>query len=175
MDQRRLRSKAVQHGPSSGTSATKLAQHAPVHSSSAKNFAHRTHKHGDVETDDTSARPQQGTTETDDTSARPNKGPMKPASPLRQKTAADTPISHPQRRGRFQSHTGTSEQRRQGFQTTGPAHQVPLARRAPEGPQGLAAVRVDGDDTAARHISHVIYRGHCSRRSRNGLFRVDCG
>ena len=40
---------------------------------------------------------------------------------------------------------------------------------------GQAAAPVGGDDTAARHISHVIYRGHCSRRSRNGLFRVDCG
>ena len=33
----------------------------------------------------------------------PNKGPMKPASPLRPKTAPKTPISHPQRRWRFQT------------------------------------------------------------------------
>ena len=50
----------------------------------------------------------------------PNKGPLKPASPLHPKTAPKTPISHPQRRWRFQSHTGTSEQRRSRFQTTGP-------------------------------------------------------
>ena len=45
----------------------------------------------------------------------PNKGPLKPASPLRPKTAPKKPISHPQRRWRFQPTTGTSEQRRQGF------------------------------------------------------------
>ena len=57
-----------------------------------------------------------------------NKGPLKPTSPLHPKTAPKTPISHPQRRWRFQSHTSTSEQRRWRFQTTGPA-----------GLQGLAA------------------------------------
>ena len=50
----------------------------------------------------------------------PNKGTLKPASPLRPKTAPKTPISRPQRRWRFQSHTGSSEQRRRWFQTTGP-------------------------------------------------------
>ena len=53
---------------------------------------------------------------------------MKPPSPLHLKTAPKTPISHPQRRRRFQPHTGTSAQRRQRFQTT----------RLP-GRQGLAA------------------------------------
>ena len=62
-----------------------------------------------------------------------NKGPLKPTSPMHPKTAPKTPISHPQRRWRFQSHTDTSEQRRQGFQTTGPP-----------GRQGLAAVPVGG-------------------------------
>ena len=57
-----------------------------------------------------------------------NKGPLKPTSPLHPKTAPRTPISHPQRRWRFHSHTGISEQRRWRFQTTGPA-----------GLQGLAA------------------------------------
>ena len=33
----------------------------------------------------------------------PNTGPLKPASPLRPKTAPKTPISHPQRRWRFQT------------------------------------------------------------------------
>ena len=46
-----------------------------------------------------------------------NKGPLKPAAPLRPKTAAKTPISHPQRRWQFQSHTDTSEQRRWQFQS----------------------------------------------------------
>ena len=50
----------------------------------------------------------------------PNTGPLKPASPLRPKTAPKTPISHPQRRWRFHTHTDTSEQRRRRFQTTAP-------------------------------------------------------
>ena len=63
----------------------------------------------------------------------PNKGPLKPASPLRPKTEPKTPISDPQRRWRFQSHTDTSEQRQQRFQTAGPPSR-----------QGLAAVPVGG-------------------------------
>ena len=59
----------------------------------------------------------------------------KPTSPLRSKTAPKTPISQPQRRWRFQSHTGTSEQRRRWFQTTGlPRLQHPNA--APVGGGG---------------------------------------
>ena len=50
----------------------------------------------------------------------PNKGLLKPASPLPPKNAPKTPISRPQRRRRFQSHSSTSEQRRWQFQTTGP-------------------------------------------------------
>ena len=48
----------------------------------------------------------------------PKQQPLKPPSPLHPKTAPKTPISRPQRRWRFQPHTSTSEQRRQGFQTT---------------------------------------------------------
>ena len=51
----------------------------------------------------------------------PNKGPLKPTTPLHPKTAPKTPISHPQRRWRFQSRLGRRPQRQQGFQTTGPA------------------------------------------------------
>ena len=82
----------------------------------------------------------------------PNKGPLKPTTPLRLKTAPKTPISHPQRRWRFQTHTdtseqrrwrfqshaGTSEQRQQGFQTTGPPDL-----------QRLAAAHASRDDTTA--------------------------
>ena len=63
----------------------------------------------------------------------PKTGPLKPMTPLRPKNAPKTPISHSQRRWRFQSHTGTSEQRRSRFQTTGPP-----------GLQGLAAASVGG-------------------------------
>ena len=87
--QSRLQSKAVQHGPSSGISATILAQHtqkrriwgvlsalgelfrARTHTrpSRATSIAHSTQKHGDIETNTTTAHPQQGTTETAITSA----------------------------------------------------------------------------------------------------------
>ena len=142
----------AQHGPSSGTSAKKLAQQAkklrfsPVlgvqgelfrarthaRPSRAKNFAHSTHKHGDDETDDTTARPQQGTAETGITSAPKN--------------CTKTPISRPQRRRRFQSHTDTSKQRRSRFHTTGPPHQ-----------QGLAAPPASGlgCDTHGRRPPHL--------------------
>ncbi len=74
----------------------------------------------------------------------PNTGPLKPASPLRPKIAPQTPISHPQRRWRFQSHTGTSEQRRWRFQTTGPSrlqhpHAVPAGDARPRHPRAAAA------------------------------------
>ena len=46
----------------------------------------------------------------------PNKGALKPASPLRPKTAPKTPISRPQRRWRFQSRLGRRPQRRWRFQ-----------------------------------------------------------
>ena len=77
----------------------------------------------------------------------PNNAPLKPASPLRPKTAPKTPISHPQRRWRFQSHTDTSEQRRSRFQTTGPPGRQRLAA-TPAG--GRARLRpLGGDDTTA--------------------------
>ena len=41
----------------------------------------------------------------------PNKGALKPASPLRPKNAPKTPISHPQRRWRFQWRLGRRPQR----------------------------------------------------------------
>ena len=60
----------------------------------------------------------------------PNKGPLKPTSPLHPKNAPDKPISSPQRRCRFHSHTDASKQRRQGFQTSEPT--------IPAGPSGDA-------------------------------------
>ena len=50
----------------------------------------------------------------------PQQQPLKPASPLRPKNAAKTPIPHPQRRWRFQPDAHTSEQRRRRFQESGP-------------------------------------------------------
>ena len=50
-------------------------------------------------------------------------GPVKPASPLHPQTAPQAPISDPHRRWRFQSHTDTSKQRRQGFQSDASRHE----------------------------------------------------
>ena len=47
--------------------------------------------------------------------------PLKPTSPLHPQTAPKTPISHPQRRQRFQLRLGPREQRRSRFQTSGPS------------------------------------------------------
>ena len=63
----------------------------------------------------------------------PNKGPLKPTSPLHPKTAPKPPISHPQRRWRFQLRLDLRPQRRWRFQTA-----------RPPGRQGLAAVPVGG-------------------------------
>ena len=75
----------------------------------------------------------------------PNKGPLKPPSPLHPKTALKTLISHPQRRWRFQSHTGTSKQRRRWFQTTGPP-----------GRQGQAAAPAGPEAMSSPAISHLV-------------------
>ena len=48
----------------------------------------------------------------------PKQRPLKPPSPLQPKNAPKTPISHPQRRWRFQLRLGLREQRRRRFQTT---------------------------------------------------------
>ena len=46
----------------------------------------------------------------------PEQQPLKPPSPLQPKNAPKTPISHPQRRCRFQMRIGMGEQRRWRFQ-----------------------------------------------------------
>ena len=98
----------------------------------------------------------------------PNRGPLKPASPLHPKNAPKTPISHPQRRHRFQPHTDTSKQRRRRFQTTDPA-----------GLQGQAAVpvgdcgaRPDNEPTPRTTRRHTRHR-RCGGRRRDG--RPGCG
>ena len=98
----------------------------------------------------------------------PNRGPLKPASPLHPKNAPKTPISHPQRRHRFQPHTDTSKQRRRRFQTTDPA-----------GLQGQAAVpvgdcgaRPDNEPTPRTTRRHTRRR-RCGGRRRDG--RAGCG
>ena len=92
----------------------------------------------------------------------PNRGPLKPASPLHPKNAPKTPISHPQRRHRFQPHTDTSKQRRRRFQTTDPA-----------GLQGQAAVPVG--DCGARPDNEPTprtTRRYTKRRRCGGRRRV---
>ena len=108
----------------------------------ATNIAHSTQKQGDIETNNTTAPP--------------NKGPLKPRTPLHPKTAPESPISHPQRRWRFQLRLSLREQRRQGFHTTGPP-----------GLQGQAAVPAGDDDTTASQISHAIRLEEVSTTSEN--------
>ena len=108
----------------------------------ATNIAHSTQKQGDIETNNTTAPP--------------NKGPLKPRTPLHPKTAPESPISHPQRRWRFQLRLSLREQRRQGFHTTGPP-----------GLQGLTAIPAGDDDTTASQISHAIRLEEVSTMSEN--------
>ena len=131
--------KLAQRSPSTGTSAKKFAQHRPSTGTSAKNspskrknadfrafracranFFALTHTSGHAGRTFSRTRLDNVATLKPPTPLlAPNKGPLKPTSPLRPKTAPKKPISHPQRRWRFQPTTGTSEQRRQGFQAIG--------------------------------------------------------
>ena len=75
----------------------------------------------------------------------PEQQPLKPLAPLQPKNTPKTPISHPQRRSRFQlahltgpqrrcrfqPHTGTREQRRQGFQSDATRHEQRYHRFQP--------------------------------------------
>ena len=99
----------------------------------------------------------------------PEQRPSKPPSPLRPKNAPKTPISHPQRRRRFQSRLSRHPQRRHRFQTTGPA-----------GLQGQAAAPVCGGgawpafETTHRSATRLHWCGgrRRVRRARAG-FEID--
>ena len=80
----------------------------------------------------------------------PEQQPLKPPSPLQPKNTPKTPISHPQRRRRFQPRLGRRPQRRRRFQTTGPA-----------GLQGQTAVPMGGGrawpgDQWAADVTNVV-------------------
>lgn len=122
--------KFAHHDPSSGISAKKLPQHAPkrpfwnIFAAPGELFRAHAPAPGRAgrqisHTGHTNMARLKPTTPL----LTPNKGPLKPASPLRPTTAPKTPISHLQRRRRFQSHTDTSKQRRRWFQTTGSPRQ----------------------------------------------------
>ena len=133
--------KFAQRGASGGLSAKKLAQRAIKHPFWAifrvlgelfraytmttvpqgELFRAHAHTHGQAERQISRKRRDNTATLKPTTPLHAhNKGPVKPTSPMHPKTAPKTPISHPQRRWRFQSHTDTSEQRRRWFQTPGP-------------------------------------------------------
>ena len=94
----------------------------------------------------------------------PNKGALKPASPLHPKIAPKTPISHPQRRCRFQSRLGRHPQRRWRFQTRlgrRPQRRWRFQTTGPAGLQGLAAVPVGGGRAwPDRETTHQATRQH---------------
>ena len=104
----------------------------------------------------------------------PNKGPLKPPSPLHPKTAPKKPISHPQRRWRFQSHTDTSEQRRWRFQATGPTGMQAAGGAAGPGygtrgqRQSLAGLRGDAQ-------AHVSTPGPTGVEAAGGAAGPGCG
>ena len=77
----------------------------------------------------------------------PNKGPLKPTTPLHPKTAPKTPISHPQRRWRFQSRLGHRPQRRRRFQSRLGRH--PQRRRRFQSRLGHRPQRQQGFQTTA--------------------------
>ena len=78
-----------------------------------------------------------------------NKGPMKPASPLHPKNTPKTPISHPQRRWRFQT-------------TRPPGRQSQAA--APAGPEAMSGPAISHLDpptrTLTRRHAHGPYNSH---------------
>ena len=97
----------------------------------------------------------------------PNKGPLKPASPLRPKTAPKTPISHPQRRWRFQSRLGQPPQRRRRFQSRLGRRPQRRHRFQTSGPLGSRAGR--------RPWAHKAARPHwCGGRRRDRRARLRC-
>ena len=67
----------------------------------------------------------------------PHKETLKPASPLHPKNAPKTPISHPQRRRRFQSRLGQPPQRRRRFQSQTDTSEQRRHRFQESGPPGL--------------------------------------
>ena len=112
----------------------------------------------------------------------PKTGPLKPATPLRPKTAPKTPISPPQRRWRFQLAHFTGPQRRQGFQSDASRHEHRCHRfqtTGPTGLQGQAAVPVGGgwawpDNEPTVRTTRQYTRPHwCGGRRRDR--RAGCG
>ena len=123
----------------------------------------------------------------------PEQQPLKPSTPLHPKTAPKTPISHPQRRWRFQSHACTYKQRRWRFQTSvlpvvqshrqatrpgpgrgaggrrrGLARQhtgTPTDWRPPRGLRGLAGLRADAPSEARGADGERAGRPRGGRRS----------
>ena len=90
---------------------------------------------------------------------------MKPLSPLQPKNAPKTPISHPQRRRRFHSHTCTSEQRRRGFQTDMPNN---ISTPGPTGAKGAGGTgghgRASRSTTPSRRLACGDLAGGRARR-----------
>ena len=176
--------KLAQHAPFSDISAKKFAQHARkrpfwanvsvqgelFHAFTMTQLAGRTFsrtRHDNVATlkPTTPLRaPEQQPLKPRSPLLTPNKGPLKPASPLRPKTAPKTPISHPQRRWRFQSRLGRRPQRRWRFQSRlgrRPQRRRRFQTTGPAGLQGLAAAPVGGvrarpGDRWADDVTNVV-------------------
>ena len=98
--------------------------------------------------------------------------PLKPPSPMQPKNAPKTPISHPQRRCRFQLRLGLCPQRRQEFQTCGPPGRRGLAGDA-HGQQ-----RHHRPPNFARNLSWSFFetpQKRCNSNDANSMFEQVAG
>ena len=111
-----------QHTPTIGISAKKLAQHAIKHrflalwSMLGELFRARAHSWPSRAKKVPYSALRRGTLKPTTPMLAPEPQPLKPTTPLHPETAPKTPISHPQRRRRFQSRLGRHPQRRWRFQ-----------------------------------------------------------
>ena len=124
--------------PFRSSSTKNFAQHGPFSDSSAKNFAQHAikrrlwailSKQGELFRAHPHIRPRRAnffahraqhsaTVKPPSPLLAPEQQPLKPTTPLRPKNAPKTPVSHPQRRWRFQMRLGMGEQRRRRYPTT---------------------------------------------------------
>ena len=185
--------KLAQHRPSSGTSAKKLAQHARKRPFWAifraqgelfrahahirprrANFFVLTHTSGHAaRTFSRTRRDNVATLKPTTPLLTPNKGALKPASPLHPKNAPKTPISHPQRRWRFQLRLDLRPQRRWRFQLRldlRPQRRWRFQTARPPGRQGLAVAPAGCGVARPRHpraddVTNVVKPEQCEAPS----------
>ena len=109
-------------------------------------FAHEARQRGDVETNNTTAHPRQGTLETGITSAPENCTKNTHFSPAKATGVSDSQTAWSARPSCAAGGRWRGPDRHQNNAPNNVSDPAPLVRRAPEGPQGLAAVPVGGGE-----------------------------